>query len=58
MQSWLARVFVGRKAQVYRMRFWRFRSSWVFNGGAAAIDDSPSEALKKAQQRLDRRARQ
>lgn len=58
MMSWLARVFVGKKAQVYRMRQWQFRSAWNFKDGAAAIDDSPSDALKRAQQKLDRRLRQ
>lgn len=58
MVSWLARVFVGRKAQVYRMRRWQFRSSWMFRDGAAAIDDSPSDALYRAQQMLDRRLKQ
>lgn len=58
MSRWLARVFVGQKAQVYRMRQWQFRSAWAFRGGAAAIDDSPSDALLRAQQMLDRRLRQ
>lgn len=54
--GWLARLVRGARPQVYPLRSAQRRHAWRFPGGAAAVDESRSEALYLAQRELDRKA--